>query len=111
MGLWGQELADKIINATEQRRVDVILMADVLYHKEHFDDLLTTIRNLLQPSTGQLIMVFEQRRKDLSTFVNELALLFDHCTCDVHTVTRDTEEGSKSINIYIVHFRGFTDQF
>lgn len=85
-GLWGEELVAQL---RQQSRHDVssemdsvfslfdcILMADVFYHPEHFDALVQTVTGLLQPGSGSLLVVFEQRRRNLSDIILRLAHFF-----------------------------------
>lgn len=75
---WGSDcvsMAASII--PHQPFFDLILLADVLYHTEHFDTLLFTVTSLLA-GNGTVLLCFEQRRKDLSQFVGKLCAKFVH---------------------------------
>lgn len=79
-GRWGEE---HCINAMQSAivcgrsgKADLIVMADVLYHEEDFESLLETVKSMLISEKGQLILVFEHRRKDLSLFLERLIKMF-----------------------------------
>jgi predicted nicotinamide N-methyase len=58
-----------------QTRYDRVLMADVLYHVEDFNALINTVVLCIKPK-GVLVLSFEQRRKNLDSFVETLSSLF-----------------------------------
>ena len=69
-GMWGSsELHQDIIAGS----VDLVVMADVLYHEEHFRSLLSTIRYCIQP-LGGVILCVEARRKDLVSSRHNLSI-------------------------------------
>lgn len=95
-------------------------------------------RGTLNPGSGQVILSFEQRRRDLAPIVSEFRKLFSGCECRRHLVTRDVavtnagdtsqqsrEEGAvvdagdavdddsvtssgTRVEMIIYHFKGFT---
>jgi predicted nicotinamide N-methyase len=69
---WGEKVPSSGI-------VDLVLMADVFYHVEHFEQLLQTIMTTLRQG-GMLVFAFEQRRKDLLAVVLTLLEQFENFT-------------------------------
>lgn len=66
-----------------ETRYDRVLMADVLYHVEDFTALIRTVICCIKPR-GVLILSFEQRRKNLDSFVETVTSLFH--AHEAHTV-------------------------
>lgn len=89
-GLWGQELSQKIL-ASSQDHFDLIVMADVLYHPEHFPDLNTTIFTCSKVGT-ELIVVYELRRRDLESYFTNLSEHFETIAVICYEVIRQREE-------------------
>jgi hypothetical protein len=96
-------------------------MADVFYHPEHFPALRATIHALLRPG-GQLLVAFEQRRRDLSGVIAQLAGSFRQRKVLQYVVPAQREdsdeqgaEGSgahetsqrRVTTLYVCHFEGF----
>jgi predicted nicotinamide N-methyase len=71
-------------------QVDIVLMADVFYHTDHFLDLLITIKVLLRAG-GSLMFAFEQRRKDLLTFVQQLVEMFQVVQVHEFLIDKDNQ--------------------
>jgi predicted nicotinamide N-methyase len=94
-----------------QTRYDRVLMADVLYHVEDFTALINTVVLCIKPK-GVLVLSFEQRRKNLDSFVETLASLFH--SHETHTVNIEQAEeieveggggslGKGSISVFHLH--------
>lgn len=71
-GRWGRELVHRVRSICHLGGMDLLLLADLFYHSEHFADLLHVVHSLSLPHTI-VCVVFEQRRKDLSLVIRELA--------------------------------------
>jgi predicted nicotinamide N-methyase len=76
--LWGKEAVAIIQKEASINKTSLIIMADVLYHCEHFQVLLDTIFGLLKEE-GDLILSFEQRRKDVNGLLIGLRRNFEEC--------------------------------
>lgn len=103
--LWGDEgVADivKRIERSRNERIEWIVMADVLYHQEDFQSLLTTVKGLLLEG-GNVLLAFEQRRKDVSAFLLQLRSLFRSCHVNEYAIKRD----ETITRIYLCHFEYF----
>lgn len=72
-----------------QTLYDRVVMADVLYHAEDFSALISTVVHCIKPK-GVLVLVYEQRRKNLDSFVTALASLF--YAHEAHTVSVERAE-------------------
>lgn len=75
--------------ARGETRYDRVLMADVLYHVEDFTALISTVICCIKPR-GVLVLSFEQRRKNLDSFVQTLISLFH--AHEAHTVSIEQAE-------------------
>lgn len=104
-GRWGADLVSRVLSLSHTRKVNCILLADGLYHTEDFTSLIETISGCLEIDTGQLLLVYEQRRKDLTKVVNEFARLFRECECYKYTIV--AEVGARSADIYVYHMTQF----
>jgi predicted nicotinamide N-methyase len=89
-GLWGEELSQRILSRS-QDWFDLIVMADVLYHPEHFTDLNTTILTCSKVGT-ELIVVYELRRRDLESYFTALSEHFETIASLCYEVVRQGEE-------------------
>jgi predicted nicotinamide N-methyase len=110
-GIWGNELLNHPV--ISEVKFDVIMMADVFYHEEHFGELLATTFGALNVG-GDVIAVFEQRRKDLSAVVQQFAShAFQNKSVVQFDVSRkvqpeDSGESFPTITtFYVCHFQGF----
>lgn len=74
-GKWGKEFVHTVRTVCKLGSFDLIVLADVLYHTEHFTDLLQTLYHLSSPWTV-IVLVYEQRRKKLGDFVQNLCKVF-----------------------------------
>jgi protein N-lysine methyltransferase METTL21A len=90
-GKWGDELCSAILSQTQKRAFDLIVMADVLYHPEHFSDLVTTITKCSKIGT-EVLIAFELRRRDLEAYLITLSELFDTRRVICYEVVRQGEE-------------------
>ena len=63
--LWGADCAAAI--KAKHGYSDIIIMADVVYHKEHFEALFKTVVSS-SADGARIIISFEQRRADVSSF-------------------------------------------
>ncbi len=105
-GRWGSELTLRILSLSAPQKVNCILLADVLYHVEDFTTLLETIKECLEVGSGQLVLVYEQRRRDLTEIVHEFVQLFYKCECYKYTVCNEESEG-RSVDFFIYHMTQF----
>lgn len=110
-GVWGNEFLNHPI--ISEAKFDIIMMADVFYHEEHFGELLATTIGALNVG-GDVIAVFEQRRKDLSAVVQQFAsYAFQRKSVVQFDVSRRvlTEDSGESFptmtTFYVCHFQGF----
>ena len=91
---WGTDCitaATKLLKETSTvDKVHVILMCDVFYHEEHFEDLLQTIQSLLA-SEGILMFAFEQRRKDLLPMVQSIVAMFSSCKIFQYSIASNSD--------------------
>jgi predicted nicotinamide N-methyase len=71
-GRWGQCCAEMAVAANGGVAFDLVICADVLYHCEDFFALIDLIQLSCSKSSCHLIVSFEQRRKDLTKFFNQL---------------------------------------
>eukprot|EP01038_Epipyxis_sp_PR26KG_P007921 gene7921-10751_t len=79
-GLWGHQLTSNLLSISNNNKFDLIIMADVFYHEENFENLkYMIISTLTCESYGRLIFCFEQRRKDLSLLISEIMSMFLSC--------------------------------
>lgn len=108
-GVWGSELLNHPV--ISEVKFDVIMMADVFYHEEHFGELLATTFGALNVG-GDVIAVFEQRRRDLSAVVQQFAShAFQSKSVVQFDVSRKVqpEDSGESFptTFYVCHFQGF----
>ena len=75
-GRWGSELASKILEESELRSFDWIVMSDVLYQPEHFSDLNSVLVGCSKLGT-QVVVAHEARRLDLSPYFSSLSEVFE----------------------------------
>lgn len=107
-GLWGNELAKQILERSKDA-FDMIVMADVLYHPEHFQDLNVTILTCSKVGT-EVIIVYELRRRELESYFTSLRDNFEILKVLHYDVIRQEEEvvPSNSLvhtNFYLYHLR------
>lgn len=106
--LWGPSLVNSFRNQSDSLTCDVILAADVLYHTEDFDSLLNCIRDLLAPG-GYFILTFEERRKDVTSFLNQLQEIFQLQAIMKYSINQKSEnkdsETQRKTNIYLFLFK------
>lgn len=113
-GFWGSNLLQQTVDSEllSDKKFDLVVMADVFYHEEHFEDLLLTIFSLLA-SGGDVVIVFEQRRKNLSELLLSIANRgFQVKKVHKYIIPRiDNEDAYASSEIstvfYVCHFSGF----
>lgn len=121
-GWWGEDFLQHVsqqLPSLSDQKFRSIIMADVLYHAEHFPALIETVTNLLAKH-GEVIMVFEQRRKDLSELVQKLAdqgfskkQVLRYCVTRNSSIDEEdnTDQyvscNSSSTVFYICHFTGY----
>jgi tRNA pseudouridine(38-40) synthase len=113
-GFWGSNLLQQTVDSEllSDKKFDLVVMADVFYHEEHFEGLLLTIFSLLA-SGGDVVIVFEQRRKDLSELLLSIANRgFQVKKVHKYIIPRmDREDVYVSSEIstvfYVCHFSGF----
>ncbi len=77
--VWGTELMSLLVEKSLQHSFDLVIMADVLYHCEDFEELIASIRACCKHGT-MIYISFEQRRKQLDIFfqkVEELSVLVE----------------------------------
>ena len=97
---WGADCVRLATSPTEPSSgepalFDLVVMADVLYHVEDFQPLIDTIKGCVDPE-GTVVIVFEQRRKDLSAFFKAISACFLSNTRQQLQVTRvvDNDDGT-----------------
>jgi predicted nicotinamide N-methyase len=72
---------------------DYVIMADVFYHEDHFQSLAETITSCVS-QYGTVVIVYEQRRRDLTSFFGTLKESFHvHETWEL-LVSRNRETGT-----------------
>ena len=74
-GKWNEELIRKIQEETAHNLFDLIIMSDVLYQTEYFNDLYNVILNSSKIGT-EVIITYEVRRLDLTSFFERLSTIF-----------------------------------
>jgi hypothetical protein len=72
VGRWSPECADSALATNGGQTFDFVICADVLYHCEDFSILVSFINQCSTKSPCNLIISFEQRRRDLTPFFEEL---------------------------------------
>jgi predicted nicotinamide N-methyase len=105
-GKWGELELEQ----THRHAYDLVMMADVLYHTEDFTALVSMIASLCK-TTADIIVVAEQRRKSLDSFV--LAMVGAGFVLDKHVkycvVSSDSAEddsvGKKVTEFHIWQFK------
>ena len=65
---WSTACGEILVQQNDGMKYDFVIMADVLYHCEDFSMLIETIMKCLCTATGEVIICYEQRRRDLSEF-------------------------------------------
>lgn len=103
--LWGDEGVANIVKRLERscnEKIEWMVMADVLYHQEDFHSLLIMVNGLLIEG-GNVLLAFEQRRKDVSAFLLQLRSLFRSCHVNEYSIERD----DMITRIYLCHFEYF----
>jgi predicted nicotinamide N-methyase len=104
--LWGIDCIQKVNQVTTQSKSNIVIMADVFYHEEHFEDLLLTIDSLLEEK-GSLIVSVEQRRKNLLPIIQKIFAMFEEFTIHQYSIQTNpiAEEHSDSLlsitNIFV----------
>ena len=71
-GRWGKSCAEMAVAVNGGAAFDLVICADVLYHCEDFIALIDLIEFTCSKSSCNLIVSFEQRRKDLTPFFDQL---------------------------------------
>jgi predicted nicotinamide N-methyase len=93
--LWNTEgitkIRDILSTTAFTLQITCMIMADVLYHIEDFQLLLEMITNLLALS-GNLLLSFELRRKDLNPFLFQLRKYFKDCFVYEYHITSKKEK-------------------
>jgi predicted nicotinamide N-methyase len=95
-GRWGEELSSAILSHAEGKAFDLIVMADVLYHPEHFADLIGTIRKCSKSGT-EVLIVFELRRRDLEAYLLSLTALFETQRVICYEILRQGERDGDGV--------------
>lgn len=89
-GRWGKQTIDAL-RKQEIQQVEFLFMADVFYHTDHFADLFVTIEKTICVD-GSLVFAFEQRRKDLLPFVQQILELFSFFDIREFPIERKEED-------------------
>jgi 2-polyprenyl-3-methyl-5-hydroxy-6-metoxy-1,4-benzoquinol methylase len=101
---WGAGCIEKL--KAVSHGFDVIIMADVLYHPEHFEDLALTITSCLL-SKGSIIASYEQRRRDIShffTFLISSGLFSEAYKISEYSIPRSIDgQSEQCVHFYIHH--------
>ena len=100
-GQWGNDFDKRLHCENQICSFDIVIMADVLYHVEDFDNLISTI-NVCTIQGGKIYICFEQRRKDLSSFFEKLDLYFERRRCNKYVVTSVVT--SRQTSIFIMEY-------
>jgi predicted nicotinamide N-methyase len=106
---WGRQCT---IQATRNGNedFDLIIAADVLYHPEHFTDLIQTIISSLGPQPRskprRIIICFEQRRRCNDDFIDQFKIALNE-----HYNASMTMIPSSSITIHHYDIKGSVDTF
>lgn len=98
---WGPEFVSVLKTTGMCNYFDNIIMADVLYHCEDFEDLIVSILHCSAVKC-RLYVCFEQRRRNLDAFFSSVELYFDRTSCIKHSI-RNEESGRITI-IYAMKF-------
>jgi 2-polyprenyl-3-methyl-5-hydroxy-6-metoxy-1,4-benzoquinol methylase len=77
-------------------------MADVLYHVDDFQPLIDTILGSVEPEAGVVIIVYEQRRKDLSAFFKAISAHFLSNTRQLLQVTRVVDDQQDITTTFVI---------
>lgn len=98
-GLWGCECAAFIV--AKHGYSDLIIMADVVYHKEHFAALFKTILACITEG-GRIIISYEQRRADVSSFFHQFK---EHFSIELlHETVIKRPDLHRESHIYLYEF-------
>lgn len=99
-GLWGYDCISKITQ-NNTLKYNYIIMADVLYHSDNFNDLILTIKECCDINTNILIS-YEKRRKTLDDFINKMKQYFIIENIKVFQIISDIT--GKQTDIYLYKF-------
>lgn len=108
---WGEDCIKKARDYCKSRSIDCfdkVIMADVLYHTEDFTDLIATTVSLIRTTDnasrhGCVIVCYEQRRKDVSSFISTMDALFSSRETRIYNVRKTDNEGHQSSTAYYLH--------
>ena len=100
---WSKSCGRSLVHENNGLKFDYVIMADVLYHVEDFPTLKDTIMECLREDKGQVIICYEQRRKDLSEFFR---VLLDEDLVLMNTIQEFSLQGENAlIKYYLYHFK------
>jgi predicted nicotinamide N-methyase len=89
-------------SSSEATLYDIVAMADVLYHVDDFQPLIDTILGSVEPEAGVVIIVYEQRRKDLSVFFKAISAHFLSNTRQLLQVTRVVDDQQEITTTFVI---------
>lgn len=103
---WGDEMVQQTTEG-QQRCFDLVVMADVLYHTDDFEVLIKTITECVKSEGGDVIIFYEERRKNIDTFFDKLSSHFreDKVTCYIiEKAMEESNEEQRFVKFYAHHF-------
>jgi predicted nicotinamide N-methyase len=96
---WGRESGRFI--ASKHEYFDYIVMSDVVYNPDCFDDLLDTIVACSSPGT-RILLSYEKRRLDLKIFLNSIIQFYTLENVTIYEV--DNRENGRKTEFLLYEF-------
>lgn len=84
---WGAQMVEQV-QLGQPSLFDLVIMADVLYHVEDFTDLLSSILGVVKVG-GDVVVTYEQRRRNVDEFFERLAVHFQACRILKYSIEKE----------------------